>query len=29
VLPDTFPFRIAQPNHPSFIGDGLPAAILR
>jgi hypothetical protein len=29
VIPDTFPFRIKQPNHSIFIADRLPAAILR
>jgi hypothetical protein len=29
VLPDAFPFRIKQSNHPPFIADRLPPSILR
>ena len=29
ALPDAFPFRIKQSNHPPFIADRLPPSILR
>jgi hypothetical protein len=29
MIPDTFPLLVGEPNHPTFIADRLPVAILR